>query len=357
LVFLLFVRAVDLQRPRDWALYVVVAAIMVYVQMLSGLLLVAQFASLPLLAPTEKQRRQAIRSLLALVVLCLPLAAFVLLRNKGQADWIPATTLDEIRSIPRDMTGNYGVEFVYGVLFLVALANLVKEVRSARRDREVWIRGLVLLWVVVPAVLLIAISFVKPLLRTPYLIGILPGLTVLAGATIVDLSRRTVAIALTALLALFTVANVVTRDNPPPKVENLRDAATIVNERGEPGDGLAYMPAWSRVGFSYYLDRLKGSHSPSFVDASIAKGGTPVEQGDVLAREASPATVRKRMMSRRRIWLIWYRGVAGGWHPGPDPVSTVAPALLRKDFVRVGSWRFGQIRVNLFRNRSGPVYH
>ena len=345
LSFLFFVLAIQSGRTRDWVLYILASAAMVYSHTLTALLIAAQLASLPLLPPPSVQYRYAARSVAALALLCSPLLLAVF-DDKGQATWIQPTDLDALRDAARSFGGDRGLAIGYGIIFLVALGQLGRALGRFGRSREVWLRGLVVLWVALPPLLLIALSLVKPLFLDRYLIGILPGLAVLAGATITALRPPALAAAAAALLTVAGIAHVATRDRSPAKPEDLRAAASLVVSRARAGDGVAYSPPWGRVGFDYYLERLRSSGSRPPPDLDMEPGGTPIRQSDVLAKEAAPAVVARRIKSSDRVWVIGYPDVS--YDLGPDPVAAVGPPLFSRYFVRRRGWRFGDVAIILY---------
>jgi mannosyltransferase len=350
LSFLCFMHAIESERPRNWVLYTLATAAMVYSHMLSVLLVVAQLASLPLLPPARVQYRYAIRALAALALLCSPLLLAVF-DDRGQATWIQPTDLDAVASVAGAYAGNRLLEVGYGIIFLVALGRLGAALRRSGRSREAWLNGLVVLWVALPPLLLIVLSLVKPLFLDRYLIGILPGLAVLAGATIATMRPPSLAVVAAALLVAAGVGDVATRDSSPSKSEDLQAAASLVLSRARAGDGVAYSPPWGRVGFAYYLDHLSPSGGAPPADLDMAPGGTPAREGDVLAKEAAPAAVARRIMRSKRVWLVGYPGI-GSFDIAPDPVAEVGPVLFDRYFSRRGSWRFGDIKLTLYERRA-----
>ena len=351
LSYLFFVRAVQSGRGREWVLYTLTAAAMVYAHTLGGLLVVAQFASLSLLPAVNVKWGYAARSLVGLAALCSPVLLSTLV-DESNPSWVGALSLRQLGSAASHLAGGRLLLLGFGILFALAVLKLVLVLRRSGRSHAVWIRGLVLLWIALPPILLLAISGVKPLFVDRYLIGILPGIAVMAGAVIAGLRPRGVAWAAAGLLMAAMIGDVATREKPPPRTEDLRAAASLVVTKARPGDGVAYSPPWGRVGFDYYLDRISSSGG-LVSDLDMKRGGTPLRTGEVLADEAAAQVVARRIRSSGSVWLVTYPDVS--WDVSRDPVSEVGPTIFRRHFVRGGSWDFGEVSVTLYERRTGGV--
>lgn len=349
LCFFFFLRAIQSGRAREWVAYTLTAAALVYAQLLGVLFVVAQFASLPLLPAVRVRWRYAARSLVGLAALCLPLLVLIVFGDQRAPSWIDPISLLELGDIASRYAGGSLLLIVFGILFALVAHQFVVALRRSGRSQEAWIRGLILLWIVLPPVLLLAMSAVESLFVARYVIGILPGIAVMAGAAIAGLRPRGLAFAGAAFLIAAMLGHVATREKPPQK-HDLRAAASLVVSKAHPGDGVAYSPPQSRIGFSYYLDGVSPSGRSALRDLGMKPGGTPLRTGDVFAEEATAGAVARRIKSSDRVWLV---GLARGeWNISRDPVAEVGPAILRRHFVRRGTWNFG-VKVTLYERRAG----
>jgi mannosyltransferase len=333
---LALVRAVDIDRRRDWVLYVAAATLLVYAHVLAGLIVVAQLGSLALL-PTVPRRR-AVSAGLAVGLLCLPLVGFVVLRDKGQSSWVPPLSWSVLGDAADTAFGNVPLLAAYLALAAVVLADTLR----AGRSRETWFRALVLSWALIPPIALAAISFAKPLFVDRYLIGSVAGLACLAAVAAASPHRARAAIVVTAALAL-SVVHVARMPWPYPKPDNPRSAAHLVERHARPGDGIAYATGWARVATGYYL----GGRLP---DLSLAPGGSALAVGDVVGREAPLPVVEHRMLAGRRFWLVDYP--TSPWHIGPEPVHAALASVVGRRFRAVHAWKFGDLVVTLYVRRA-----
>lgn len=212
-----------------------------------------------------------------------------------------------------------------------------------------WLHRLALLWLLLPPAVVYLVSQRKPLLVDRYLIAILPALTVVVAAGVRALRRTVLMAAAAALLVVASYANVRADAGRRSKPEDLRAAARLVLDRQRPGDEVAYAPAFARPGFDYYLSRLAGPRHRKPADLALRPGGTAERVGDVFPREDTPPVVARRLLRYSRVWLVGYPG--NPWHPTPEPVLALEDPVIRRSFVPLGTWSFGQIRITLLQRR------
>jgi hypothetical protein len=129
------------------------------------------------------------------------------------------------------------------------------------------------------------------------------------------------------------------------RVEDLRAAAGLVAREARPGDGIAYIPAWTRVGVDYHLQRAGTGRAPA--DLALARSAD--ETGDLYAEEEDAATVARRLARFRRVWIASYPGST--WHPTPEPMLEAGTDVLARDFRMIEARRFGQVEIALYEQR------
>jgi mannosyltransferase len=346
---LLFVDGIERPRRRTWVLWGLVSGAMVHFHMLASLIVVAQVASLALLPTGAVPWRHLLAGTIALAVLAAPMVVYAATGDSGQTSWIAAITPHAIAGFGKAAAGSRLLELLDGVLFAAAALALIATLRARGRSPDAWRQGLVLLWVALPPLALAALSLVKPLFSPTYLIGVVPGLALLVGMIATAGTWRRMAPAAAALVALVTLATQIDRTHPTPATEDLRGAASFVASRTQPGDGIAYAPAFARPGFAFYFDRDGTPGHPKPTDLDQQPGETPQALGDLFGGEASTAQVAANLRSARRVWLVGYPGA--NWHPTPEPVLAAVPAILRTTFTRTTTRRFGEFVVQLYRHR------
>jgi mannosyltransferase len=347
---LLLVAAVRRPRTGAWVAYALVAALMVHCHMLSALVVVAQLASLLFLPRAEVPVRELRIAVAVLAVAVSPMVLYALTSDSGQTSWIEKISVGAVGGFAKTATGNVLLVVLYAALFAAVAAGLIARLRRAGRSHQTWLEALVLLWVALPPVALAIVSVGKPLFTTQYLIGTVPGLALLLGAAVTALRPARVALGAGAVVLAVTAVATAVHDHPAAKPENPKGAAEYVLAGARPGDGVAYGPAFARVGVAYYLGRLRVPGTPALTDLDVARGSTPEREGDLFAREAPAAEVAGRMRQARRIWMVG--ALESRWHPTAEPVLDVGPAILRRWFVASAPRRFGDLTVRLYTRRT-----
>jgi mannosyltransferase len=343
---LALVRALQLRRARDWALWTLAIAAAPYAHLLGILVVVAQIASLAVYPWQRLPVRQVAASLVGAGILWLPLALFMAAGDHNRTSWVGPVDRSIVRLTAGHLAGNETMLALLCVAALVVAGALAATLHRRRAlSEEAWRLALPLCWVVIPPVLLGIICLLQQTWVERYLIGIVPGFGVLAGVAVAVLRRRVGAIAAVALAVLLVAGAVratVNQSHPARLGEDLHGAAALVSARTRPGDGLVYLPAFSRVGLAYYLDRIGGSRP-----RDLALRRSAVAAGDLFGRELPAAQVASRIRAAQRLWVLGY-GADSDWHPTPEPVVAVAPAILRADFRLAGRWAFGDFVVKLY---------
>jgi mannosyltransferase len=349
LAALLLLRAMEGRRRRDWVLWTASIAALPYAHVLGILIVVGQVASLAFYPWQRLPVRDVAAGLAAATVLWLPLALFMALGDHNRTSWVPPLGRDLLRQTVERLAGDLTMFALIVVAALVVLGALAAARRTRDDDAEErWHLALALCWLVVPPVLLGIICFAQQTWVDRYLIGILPAFGVVSGVAVGRLRAHVGMAAAAALAAVLTVGALhaaIGQPHPAPGGEDLRGAAFAMAARTQPGDAIVYAPAFARVGIAYYLDRA-GRPVPH--DLALAPGQTAQQRGDLFAGERAPADVARRMHSARRLWVVGY-GFGPGWHPTPEPVIAVGPAILREDFRPVGRWSYGEVTVQLYR--------
>ena len=135
---LALVRAVDIGRTRDWALYTAAATLLGWAHVLASLVVVAQLGSLAFHRLGPRQRRRAAASALVVGLLCLPLIGFAVLHDKGQSSWIPPLSGSGLKDAAEAIGGNTALLAVYLAVVLIVLIDAVRAARRHGRGRDAW---------------------------------------------------------------------------------------------------------------------------------------------------------------------------------------------------------------------------
>lgn len=345
----LLVAGVERPRRATWIAWGVVSGFAAHFHMLSALVVFGQAASLLLLPRAAVPWRDVRAGAIAFGIVIAPMVVYALLGDSGQTSWIGPITAQALAGFGKSVSGSRPLELLVALLYACALVTLVVQVRRDGRSDDAWRQGLVLGWIVLPPVALAILSVAKPLFTPNYLVGVLPAVALLVGmvATRTPPPLGRVALPLAVLAVALTVVAQVRHDHPTGKGEDLRGAARFVAARAQPGDGLAYGPAFARPGFRFYFDRARPAAQPADLDLKPGRG--PLQVGDLFGQEDTPAHVAANLRRARRVWLVGYP--VSSWHPTPEPVLDLAPRILHEQFTRVTTRRFGEFQVALWQHR------
>lgn len=351
---LFFVGLCNNDRRRSVAIgYVAASTLAVYANLFSGLVLLVHVASLAFHPCIRPLMRRFSVLYGAIFLVASPLAVFLLLGASDQVSWIARPTLGDLASTAQAFLGpgNAPLALLAGCLVVVGLVALWRgevpgdERPELRRWRFVLLAG----WMMAPPALLFAVSQAKPLYDDRYLTAIAPAVAVVGAVGLVALAQRSRPIAFAAAVALVCLSVVVRADLKPLASEDLRGAAAMIADQSQPGDGIAYAPAYARVGLDWYLRRTPVSKGAVPDDFAIANGGDARQVGDLYSREVAPTFLARRLVRHPRIWLLSYPG--SGWHPTPEPMLEAGVRALDEQYSRARAIDFGGARVELYVRR------
>jgi mannosyltransferase len=279
-------------------------------------------------------RRVALPWLVAAALAVVVLGPLLLLsyKERGQISWLTKPDRATLEALVRDFAGSRVLVLPVGLLALGGVAAGIFDGRFFGRllggrlseglgggGRRLTPAAIALPWLVVPPVVLIAVSMVKPVYNMRYVEYCLPALAILVAAGLVGLARllielltgstalRPAAIlrAATAVSAVVVVVIAVLLVSPQHAIrqssarpDNLRLASQIVAANERPGDIVFYIPVDMHVlGTGYPAPFLK------LRDIALAK--SPIQSGTLTGTEiSSPAELASRFTDVTRVWVV-----------------------------------------------------
>ena len=128
-----FLRALEAPSKQRWACYAALSALAIYAHFFAGFVVFAQFTSLLLLSRRDIPWKALTASAVAIGVLLVPLAAFVL-TAKGQLDWVAPPNLHKVLGIFVLLSGGRVLIFAY---FLPAAAASIVAIEAWRRAKVI----------------------------------------------------------------------------------------------------------------------------------------------------------------------------------------------------------------------------
>jgi mannosyltransferase len=288
------------------------------------------------------------------VIVLIPLLR-VLAHQQKQIGWLTKPDYGTITILFRDFAGSRTLILPIALLTLAGIAAGC----LADNWRPLNPAAVALPWLAVPPVVLIAVSFVKPVYNVRYVEFCLPALAILVGAGLTglvrlawrpELARAGVAWLPPALAGLVTLGLAVMLIGPQAAIrqtaarpDNLRLASAIVAARERPGDVVFYIPGSDMhvlgTGYPAPFEKLR----------DIALARSPVASATLTGTEVtSPAVLASRFTDVSRVWVV--TGSSNYRFPVPaTPVDKEKMALVAGMHI-IGRWMAGEVMLTLYAN-------
>jgi mannosyltransferase len=312
-------RAGDAPASRGpWLAYVAAMTLAMYCSFVAALVIPAQ--ALAILYRRGAARRYG-SALVAVAVLCVPLAILAVHRGSGQLFWVQPPSKMVDKQVLQSLT-SAGLQPVFHRSFttkalmwatLVAVAALVLDaVRRWRRGEAVWGTGLVLAWCVLPGALTFLYSILKqPIFVPRNVLMSTPAVALALAPSLAD--RRLPRYLAPALLVLVLVARAI----PAARAVNVspepwQAVTATVLAQAQPGDCIAFYPADARMAFQYYVGTGAGTRRAPRSVLPAAPWGVvrPFVEDYAIP---SPAALARRTAGCARMWLVSsHEGQANG---------------------------------------------
>jgi mannosyltransferase len=302
------------------------------------------------------RRRIALSWLLAAaasVAVLVPLL-MVSFRERGQISWLSKPDFNTVTTLAREFAGS---KALIVPVALLAVGGVIAGVLAGRRLSPA---AIALPWLVVPPVILIVVSMVKPVYSQRYVEFCLPALAILVAAGLTGLARLLAttplvrgtsgvtatmlawapsAVLLAAIAALLISPQHAIRQSSA-RPDNLRLASQLVAAHEQPGDVVFYMP-----NDMYVLGT--GYPAPFRKLRDIALAESPVASATLTGRELrSPAELASRFTDVKRVWFV--TGNSNGKFPtASSPVNKEMMTLVSGMHI-VGQWRAGEVLLTLY---------
>ncbi|OFV94241.1 MAG: hypothetical protein A3F68_08530 [Acidobacteria bacterium RIFCSPLOWO2_12_FULL_54_10] len=351
-----FVLAIETgPRKTRWLAYIFLSAAAVYSHVLAVLILGAQWLSLGSVRLRQIGLKNILGVLGCLAVLVGPMAAFLMVHNKGQIDWIPRPTVRLVA---------HGFGFLTGggvILLFLAYSGACALAAAGRRDAhenepappDNFPVRLLSFSVIFPIAFLLAFSFlIQPLFSYRYLGLCVPALVLLAAHGLSCLKQRFVAArwAMPAALILllgFSLLGVSRYNRDSARSGNdWRSATRYLLERQESGDAVIFYIASGYRPFAYYIHRqTAGEASRSLLTVLFPEAGSDTD----VRVPPSPQQIDLLTKNYQRIWMVLHHENVGQ----PGFIRFMLPRNLRcveeREFP--GKWPNG-IKVDLCSHRT-----
>jgi len=295
----LLVSAMESQSTRDWTLFAIAAALCVYAHIFAVLVLSAFAVAIIYSKPFHVTGRSILLVALLFEHLVAPMGLFVLLHHSDQLHFLRPTWTD-FSGFLHLVTGEGGTFLTVLYLTLCVFAFVPPGGRS---EKESWALRTLGLWLVLPPLLTLAATPIKPLFAPYMLVMCVPGLTILAACGITNLlnASRAQRLAGAAACALVIALSVVSMRRPVnyeyvPRAD-WRSAVAYVLAHQEPGDGVIfYIP--NNYCYRYYVRRAEDEHQVTTAPDTLY----PPAQW----RPLTPEEVNLVTAGSKRVWLVQF---------------------------------------------------
>ncbi len=285
-----------------WIAFAVTAALSFYAHIFAILVVAACALSIAFPKPYRVRTRTIVLVALLFEHLIAPMALFLLVHHSGsQISWLQRPSLSDISQFLLLLTSQGGILLVVIYVSLIGLAFVQPAgVGQPEKEKEKWALRLLLLWLLLPPLLTLAASPIKPLFFSTYMLICVPALVLLAARGLTHLynlpSRRWAGAA--AFVLLITLSGWGTHQyfvNYATESTDWRSAVNYILERQQPGDGVIIYRSHTRC-YRYYADRAEEQHKVATVPDVLF----PLDS----RRPVSHDELTNDTAGRQRVWLI-----------------------------------------------------
>ena len=301
---LLLVRNVQEPLGARWGAYTAVCVLAVYTHFFGGLVVLAHIASLAGLRQSDVPWPELRRSLVRFAFLVLPLGASVLHIGTSPVNWIPRVQASAVLKFFIALAGNNGAR----LLVLEAVAVLLAAYwawnlwRHGERTLDGWSYALVFAWLLVPVLVLLAASLVRPLFLGRYLNPCLPALILIVAAGILRLRPAILAWGLGGVISAFSLLGVVSYYQKDFDInrDDWRAASSFIFDHAQPGDGVFYLNFFG-MPLEYY--RSQRHPAPAWPQVLNSPDTPGLHYRDFLVTSLGER-LRDARPAGKRVWLI-----------------------------------------------------
>jgi mannosyltransferase len=289
----------------------------------------------------------------------LVLSPFIALAYSQSAilSWIGRPGWPAVQRLASDLAGS---KSLLPLVAAVALAGVASGV-TARRASQPGLAAVALPWLVVPPLILMLASQIRPIYVERYVNFCVPAVALLVAAGLGWLARQVARIPLASrwpgwpaaawlpsMIVVLALAVMVAGPQQRARLtgaraDNLRSVAAIVSAHERPGDAVFYGSAEARLlSFAYpapYL-RLRDIALAGPVAASVTLTGV----------EVPPATLRSRFAGVTRVWLVTWASASTG---GPAGSTGREELTLLKGMRLAQHWHVRTVVVDLYVRTGG----
>lgn len=281
------------------------------------------------------------------VLVLIPLL-MVSYRQRGQISWMTKPHVSTVVALVKDFAGSKALVLPVALLALGAVAAALPG--GFRRMSPA---AIALPWLVLPPVILLAGSEIKPAYSPRYVEFCLPALAILVAAGLAGLVRvlsgtplgRQGAWAAAGLVVVVLAVLLISPQHAirqtSARPDNLRGASAIVAANEQPGDAVFYVPGSDMrvlgTGYPVPFSKLR--------DLALAEAPGP--SGTLAGKEiSSPAELASRFTDVRRVWVV--SGLNTYKFPVPSTAMDKEKLALLSGMHILHRWMAGEVMLTLY---------
>lgn len=323
--------ATDGTEARRWRrVFGVTTVLALLVHGMAALVLISQLAAL-LVRPDRRTRLDALIPTLGAWFSVL--AGLIALGALNHASTVKPLSPTQLHQTLAQVVGPALLtQVVLGLGVVVGAWFATASWRSGRRDDQAWTELCVAIWALLPVVVLVTLSVVRPYLVARYLIGSAPALALLVAIAVTRLPRRPIVIG--AVAALLVAAQVSSRiDMARETVDDWPAAARHVATGVESGDVVIFPTPWLRMPFDHAWSHLDGTPDPPQALYPAERIGIPLFWYPDADEDATERIIADQ--APPRIWLVGEVTAAWG-----DIFDSFMRQPIVADYREVERWTF-----------------
>ena len=340
------VSALESGRRRDWNWYVAASSLAIYAHFFAVLVVVAHWIAVRLMiripgtAVPSETRLQFRRAAQLTALWTSPIWIFIATTGAGPIAWIPRPHLADLIGLAMKLSGNAEMPLLllYSACVIAGLIAGIVAVMRRRSDSQTYI--VLACWLLVPLVIVLAVSIARPVFAPRYLMISLPAWIMLAAAGINSVRPRVLAGVVTIAIIWFGIAGVRSYYKVDFDIgrNDVRSATNYILDHAKAHDGVVFYALSTRFPYDYY-----DAHANAEVKPQILYPGNNSGVGwrDFMG-VPSAARVPDFVQGHDRIWVVTIP------MPPGDPRFAAFQRALDQSYRLTDTQDFPYVRVMLF---------
>jgi mannosyltransferase len=297
------------------------------------------------------------RAWTVIAIAVLPIIIFVAKTGAGPIKWIHRPGLRDLYEFWQHFSGgsSWPLALIFALACLAAIFPVRKQLLVRNRPWETWRCQFLLMWLLLPVLLTVVISFARPVFLARYMIFCLPAFLILVSAGLAQIRPSWLlapALILILLFSLQGISFVYAHD-----YDNDRDAAgaatDLVLDHAQPGDAIIfYIPA-TRIPYEFFRSQRAGQNTASpnfttplgpeilFPNHSHSHG---LDYRDFTGKPTADF-LRTAPPTHPRVWVMLMNNQPP-W--GNDPTTAMLTQTLSGQFRKMEGWQFPKVELRLY---------